>query len=279
MDGYTATRRIRERAEWASLPVLAMTANVMAEDRARAREAGMSDHIAKPVLRRALYAALLTWIPAGERVFDEDPELRIRPPDDIVLPTALPGIDLPRALQTVGANRTLLRKLLGDFLADHGTDGERIRAAVAQADVEGAQRIAHTLKGIAGALGATSLQRAAAMLEAAIKERKRERVEALMVDVERELAPIVAGLSQWLDVNEREVPMPASIDADTLRAELRALETLLREMSPDAGPLAERIVSALGRRDDVGSRLVKLAMEFEFEAALECLAQVRKDHP
>jgi PAS domain S-box-containing protein len=65
MDGYTATAHIRANPAWAALPVLAMSASVLAEERARAAQAGMNAHIAKPVLPQALFAALLRWVPIG----------------------------------------------------------------------------------------------------------------------------------------------------------------------------------------------------------------------
>ena len=67
MDGYTATAHIRANPAWAALPVLAMSASVLAEERARAAQAGMNAHIAKPVLPQALFAALLQWVPVGRR--------------------------------------------------------------------------------------------------------------------------------------------------------------------------------------------------------------------
>ena len=62
MDGYTATAHIRANPAWAALPVLAMSASVLAEERARAERAGTNGHIAKPVVPQALFAALLLWI-------------------------------------------------------------------------------------------------------------------------------------------------------------------------------------------------------------------------
>jgi two-component system sensor histidine kinase/response regulator len=67
MDGYTATAHIRANPAWAGLPVLAMSASVLAEERARAERAGTNGHIAKPVMPQALFTALLEWVPVGRR--------------------------------------------------------------------------------------------------------------------------------------------------------------------------------------------------------------------
>jgi two-component system sensor histidine kinase/response regulator len=67
MDGYTATAHIRANPAWAGLPVLAMSASVLAEERARAERVGTNGHIAKPVVPQALFAALLRWVPISRR--------------------------------------------------------------------------------------------------------------------------------------------------------------------------------------------------------------------
>jgi PAS domain S-box-containing protein len=72
MDGYTATAHIRANPAWATLPVLALSASVLAEERTRAAQAGVNGHIAKPVLPQALFAALLQWLPVGQRTGGSD---------------------------------------------------------------------------------------------------------------------------------------------------------------------------------------------------------------
>jgi CheY-like chemotaxis protein len=67
MDGYEATTPIRANPAWAALPVLALSASVLPEDRARAARAGVNGHIAKPLLTHDLMAALLQWVPVGQR--------------------------------------------------------------------------------------------------------------------------------------------------------------------------------------------------------------------
>jgi CheY-like chemotaxis protein len=63
MDGYEATKRIRTRLNGYRLPIVALTANAKAEDRAACKEAGMDDFLAKPVRREEIYACLKKWLP------------------------------------------------------------------------------------------------------------------------------------------------------------------------------------------------------------------------
>ncbi|MEC4024860.1 response regulator [Pseudomonas fulva] len=65
MDGYEATRRIRERGRWPGLPVVALTANAMPEERERCRAAGMDDYLAKPFRREDLLAVVDRWVPVS----------------------------------------------------------------------------------------------------------------------------------------------------------------------------------------------------------------------
>ena len=65
MDGYEATRRIREQPQWRELPVIAMTANAMVGDRDKVLAAGMNDHIAKPMRMEEMFATLARWIRPG----------------------------------------------------------------------------------------------------------------------------------------------------------------------------------------------------------------------
>jgi len=63
MDGYEASRQIRRSGRWPQLPIVALTANAMSEERERCRAAGMSDYLAKPFRREELAALLDLWVP------------------------------------------------------------------------------------------------------------------------------------------------------------------------------------------------------------------------
>jgi CheY-like chemotaxis protein len=62
MDGYEASRQIRRSGRWPDLPIVALTANAMPEERERCRAAGMSDYLAKPFRREELAALLDLWV-------------------------------------------------------------------------------------------------------------------------------------------------------------------------------------------------------------------------
>jgi CheY-like chemotaxis protein len=66
MNGYDATRQIRKNERWSGLPIIALTANAMPEEREHCRAAGMSDYLAKPFRREELVALLDQWIPVEQ---------------------------------------------------------------------------------------------------------------------------------------------------------------------------------------------------------------------
>jgi len=169
LDGVQATRRLRERGDWLSCPILAMTANVFEDERRRYLREGLDDHIPKPVDPPHLYAVLLKWlarrppaeIQAGSVKPGESPGLgssslveRLR---------GLAGVDVDFGLKLLRGEASFYARILGKYALNHADDVQRLRALVMAGDYEGAYRIAHTLKGAAGTLGLMRIQ--ASMVE------------------------------------------------------------------------------------------------------------------
>jgi PAS domain S-box-containing protein len=192
LDGYSATRALRERERLRDLPVIAMTANAMVGDRDKVLEAGMNDHIAKPIKVDDLFATLARWVHPAEP--------SALPPDSISgALDVLPGIDVDAGLAGVMGNQRLYRRLLGMFRDRERDFAARFRAACASGDRAAAARLAHDLKSVSGTLGVHALQRAAAVLEHACRrETRQEDIDNLVESVEGLLEPVITGL-QGLD--------------------------------------------------------------------------------
>ena len=158
MDGLAATRAIRTLANYTTTPIIALTANAFDDDRQACLSAGMNAHIAKPVDPQNLYLTLLKWLPAvPEVIVATAPQLDI------------PELDYPLGLKQLSGNARVYENLLKQFTAGAENDLGKLQQYLASAELDKARRLAHTLKGSAGTLGALPLHNSAAALEDAIR--------------------------------------------------------------------------------------------------------------
>ena len=128
LDGIQATKQIRSEAKYRKLPILAMTAHAMTGDREKSLEAGMNDHVVKPIDRKKLYRALMEWIQPREGLGVNAPsEKKTRPKGaDLGIPETLSGIDIKSALERLNGSHRLLRSLLFEFHRDHAKTAQMI---------------------------------------------------------------------------------------------------------------------------------------------------------
>jgi len=182
MDGYEATRALRQRPELKDLPVIAMTANAMAGDRQKVLEAGMNDHVAKPIRVDDLFATLARWVHPAPAAAPEAPP---------------PSLDMRAGVAALMGDEALYRRLLALFRERELDFAARFRAAREHGDAEAATRFAHDLKSVASSLGMPALQRAAEALEEACSQgADLAALEPLLQAVQRELAAMLGSLNE-----------------------------------------------------------------------------------
>ena len=194
MDGYEATKRIRRQERYRNLPILALTANAMTDDQDRAIAAGMNDQINKPIRPSELFTIMAKWITPLETV---EPVGTAQKGEaaDMTLPE-VPGLDTEQGMVTTQNNVALYLRLLRKFRESRGNDFEKVFAnAIASGDAEGAERAAHTLKGVAGSIGATELYEAAVTLNEACKRgAEASELQGLFAHVTAILGPLLSAL-------------------------------------------------------------------------------------
>jgi len=234
MDGITATKAIRSNPTFASLPIIAMTANAMDRDREACLAAGMNDHLAKPIEPEKLFAALLKWIrrqAAAASVAATPAVASIA----VSAALAIPGIETATALQRTGGNRKRYESLLSRFADSQSAAVVEIRSALAAEDLPTAQRIAHSLKGASANLGAMSLAEIAAKAEAAISSNQfvAPTLETLSRSLDATVAAIRAALPSVAPV------AAGTADPSTVAEPLSRLKKLLES---DDGEAADFIV-------------------------------------
>lgn len=196
MDGIEATRRIREDVRWQELPIVAMTAHAFDEERQRCLEAGMNDFLTKPIDPDVLHKALARWYRPKDANGSQPPlpSLPAEMPPGAAGWPILPGIDTTEGLRRMMNKPKLYEKVLRDFHLRFRDEVAVIRTALAANDRETAIRTAHSVKGLAGSIGAASLQAAALALEVSIREASADIETTLSVFAER-LQEIMAGLA------------------------------------------------------------------------------------
>ncbi len=200
MNGLEATRAIRQLPPPAcDVPIIAMTAHAMAGDREKSLAAGMDGHLTKPINPEELLLTLVNWIKPGEHIAELSAVEAIQTDPssgDYSLPE-IDGVDSQSGLRRVAGNLTLYRGLLIKFLDDYRDSAARIDNALLCGNSELARRISHTVKGVAGNIGATTIQTAAGALEHAFSSEDISAIPGLLTEYSGQLNRVIASLQQF----------------------------------------------------------------------------------
>ena len=284
MDGIEATRILRANPRFETLPIIAMTANALVSDREMCLEAGMNDHIAKPIDPDQLFGVLLRWIRrpdgdgAGVREWIEA-RPAATPTAASVAPMAegpleIDGIDVKSALKRTGGNRKRYETLLRRFAHQQATTLEDIRKALSMGDAATAERAAHSLKGAAGTLGVSLLSEAAARAETAIKTGQGidTALTSLSIDLTAALGAIRTALPDEAATNGGGLSRDPAAVVEPLTQLKRLLET-------DDGEAADFMIDARSQLAGVLTpteieTLSELVGDFNFNSALKCLSSI-----
>lgn len=278
LDGYSATRALRKMPGFEDLPVIAMTANAMQGDRERALDAGMNDHIAKPVEVSNLFNTLSRWVsPREQPVQTRSEATQLKPVENF---SKLAGIETERAIANLLNNTELYMRLLTGFYNSYTNFAEKYRAC---ANLEEATRYAHSLKSGAGNIGATSVQSLAEALEQSCKSGGEPALQTELIEnvaraiehARREIARVMPESSDTAGVEAQ-----ASAEQTGYRDVLLKLQELLAENDSEAISLIEQNERLLQvALPDRFSELEGAIRSYDFDEALYLLQSILKEKP
>ncbi len=266
MDGLEATRQIR-RALGATLPIIAMTANAGADDRARCLDAGMNEHLGKPIDLEALVHTLRPELPAATRA---------------------PGESVLRAvLARFGNDAAIYLRSLDAFLPDAAKLADQARAALARGEHGAAAAAIHSLKGAGATVGAAELAERLAAIERRLRQlaggahRDAPALHRMEAELASELAAITPdSLAQACAALRLAVAVPAEAGMDAARVplaeavDLHELDQLLEDGNMRALDLGET-VGAHAAPGSLPAALAGQIAAFDFKGARATLARLR----
>jgi CheY-like chemotaxis protein len=278
MDGYTATMAIRSQSAYDAIPIIAMTANAMADELDRIHEVGMDDYIAKPLNVERMYVTMAQWIHplTSPDQIGSTPAASNQPEQTPKPSSALDGIDTVAGLAVCGDNDALYQRMLEKFRMGHRSFKSDFEAAHSAGHWGNAVRLAHTLRGTAGNIGAIELNRAAEQLETACKNESVEsKIATLLAVVQTNLDHVLGGLDR------AHTPEPESnantVDIDRVIKLAAQLDVLLKNNDLDAFTVSAEIKSSVqgSRYESDVARLVDAVERFAIDEALLELNRIR----
>ena len=271
LDGLSATREIRtlNKENIEDLPIIAVTAHAFAEHRAESLEAGMNDHLTKPINLETLYGMLQNWLPENkqQRVGDVAPTDSFEYAD---LEATLPGVDVYAGIHRVAGDRHLYINLLKKYIDQFSETETELHKELEFRQQEDAVRRVHTLKGVAGSLGVTALYKLAGELEGQLV--KGEKLSAL----EEMLAQHNQFLTALQNLPELD---QASTKIDKLHGTDSELQAILEQILPPLESLQvqdiKKLLEQIQRKtwsDKYRDQLVRLEEyvdRYQFNLAIE----------
>ena len=244
MDGYQATLTLRKLPGCSKLPVIAMTANVMSDDRNKCLQAGMDDFIGKPILPQTLYSTLTKWLTPK---YTQSVVNSLEPGDELPY---LYGIDAAIGLRYAANDKVVFCKILQKFAENHADSIDDIEQAIAGKEFVAAKQTLHTLKGLAGSLGAVALHGHLVRLEELLAEHDSSIQNAgtfkkLISLCGQELNRVVGSIQSTLPSFEMPVMQQTQLSATETRRQLSHLIDKLHAFDSDADQLLDKILSAI----------------------------------
>ena len=290
MDGYEATLRIRSDKRFASLPIIAMTAHAMQEEYSRCQEAGMNDHIPKPIDVNAFFKTLFSWLQENKKDIPNLAPDHYPTDEDLLaaqsLATLLPSFDVNAALARVAQNLPLYKKMLVQFAKNYENKELELEKLISLKKKEEAILFTHSTKGVSGNLGMKSLYDATKNLEDCLRSDKScaaSKLEGLLKNFSAQLLETIKIITQALPPEsiQPEVDVTADQHVQLDHQKISELKKMLLESDAEAMQLFESLQENLRTAMPEGIlNIIKSNIDrFEFEEACLLLEKVLPYEP
>ena len=278
LDGIEATKRIRERKSKESLPIVAMTAHAMEEDRVKCFEAGMNDYMSKPIVETIFFDIITKWIHKKIDIVEVETELYYEQND---MSSKLHSFQTKTPIATLHGNWQLYVKLLEDFYQKYHDTEFKLSQLIDESDFSTMKAIIHAIRGVAGNLGAMDLfivsqsletdlgkktiGKDSSSLKAFIKEFKR-----VMSDIERLEEIQLNDLDETFNHSRH---LESALELDEL---VEIVKKCLKEGSPDTESYVPALRKAAEQRDqlELGQILIEQIENYDFYEALKTLEEI-----
>ncbi|WP_438466085.1 response regulator [Marinomonas sp. PE14-40] len=278
MDGFEATQRIRKQEKLKDLVIIAMTANAMAGDKEKVLSAGMNDHIAKPINVNDMFATMAKWIEPKEPYQVTSSQANTSNEDGFDLPH-IPEINTDIGLNSTQGSRKLYHKLLVKFYESNADFSASIAIAQSSDDNEAPMRLAHTLKGMAGTIGAKEVEKSAAALESAYSQSTHvSEILQLEEAVNISLVPVLKGLS-GLTLNKPTTEFVLKeLDVSMASDILQRLRVLVEENDAEVTFVIDELneIPGIEVYSALLKKLTKAVEGYDFDEGLELLDELEK---
>ena len=277
MDGFEATQKIRELGgHYKELPIIAMTANVMTSDRQKVIEAGMNDHIGKPIRINEMFATMANWItPSNPRALEID---EAGSEQTIELDPHLTQIELlntEKGLINTQHDAKLYLKLLGQFAQSQRTFIDEFKQSLISADFESCERLAHTLKGLAATIGSQQIYNLSEQLEKSAPDQNTTQLNAIAEDIAPLLNELISELEQ---INLHPTPENQVVEELSNQALIERLNDIITQCEDFDSNALDALEELLEQKFDAQVKPVlqtslRALQEYDFDGAIESLKQ------
>ncbi len=278
MDGYEATTAIRKNLTKQALPIVAMTAHAMTEDKERCFSAGMNDHLAKPIEPEALYQVLAKYLTKTQITQSiETGQIPEKTPHLVAFPN-IEGVDFQEGMLRLGQNKTLYLKLLQMFIKEHQNSVMDIKQTLTAGDVEGARLKAHTLKGVGANLGAKALSAIAAKLEIQFKTKNQLDVDTNLLVLDENIARFIEGINRISENETKNTPAAETLVLD-FKSQVREFGIQVARHDFSANRKIKVLIKQTEEKPDIYQQLKHIEQmleQFDYQTASQLITGLLK---